>query len=138
METKASQGCSSINTALCAKIPAAFQGVCGTIVTKLCSKVVGMIEQAWPPEKICDSIGFCNTGYRCGCLPDGQCATAGAGDCCSGKIHATATCPATLTGGGRCGCVPKDSCAQVSTDCCSGSYHKTLKCGGGVVGGRCN
>ena len=48
-------------------------------------KTVNKVK-GFSPEQICNTIGFCGQGYRCGCLPDGHCAVGGVDDCCSGKI----------------------------------------------------
>jgi hypothetical protein len=135
----ASQGCDGLlPQVVCAAVPGAFQSMCTLIVTKSCDTVLSLLAKGESPEQVCNAIGFCGQGYRCGCLKDNFCALGGASDCCSGKLHATARCAATVTGGGRCGCVPSGSCAQHSTDCCSQSFHKTIKCGAFFIGGMCS
>jgi hypothetical protein len=134
----ASQGCDGLlPQTVCAAVPEAFKAMCSLLVSKSCETVLSLLAKGDSPEQVCNSLGFCGQGFRCGCLQDNMCALGGATDCCSGKLHATLKCAATVTGGGRCGCIPSGECAEHSTDCCSQSFHKTIKCGAFLVGGMC-
>ena len=133
LENKAAQECDP--SVICGRLSGIEASICQIIVAKSCPYVINKIEAAWPPERICDSLGFCGAGYRCGCIPDGSCTDAAA-QCCTGKSHSTLKYGATIAGnGGRCGCLPKGACSVLPDECCSGGLTKHFKCG--AFGGMC-
>lgn len=78
------------------------------------------------PAKMCSGFGACgSTGMMCGCYEDGACIDPrnDASDCCTGKLHISASCG----GQQRCGCRQDGQCLDIrdtAAGCCSGSMSE--------------